>query len=178
MEAERQPWRRAGTAGMPPESGPRKPPRSVREEGRSKSKGALARPCRGRAGNRGGCQVMGVRGGEKRAPHRQLAGRRAPPGTRTLLSQPFPSGFPRVQTAPRRTPRWGRSRAWDGRGAAGSKEPCAPHRVGRAAHLAPGTHHLFRAASSALGCGLGIDKSTLWQRRLLINCHFNCQSAS
>lgn len=40
MEAERQPWRRAGTEGMPPESGPRKPPRSVREEGRSKSKGA------------------------------------------------------------------------------------------------------------------------------------------
>lgn len=163
MEAERQPWRRAGTEGMPRESGPRKPPRSVREEGRSKSKG---------------CQVMGVRGGEKRAPHRQLAGRRAPPGTRTLLSQPFTTGFPRVQTAPRRTPRWGRSRAWDGRGAAGTKEPCAPHRVGRAAHLAPGTHHLFRAASSALGCGLGIDKSTLWQRRLLINCHFNCQSAS
>lgn len=62
-------------------------------------------------------------------------------------------------------------------GAARTKEPGTPHHVGRAAHLAPGTHHLFRAASSAQGCGLGTDKSTLWQRRLYINCYFNCQSA-
>lgn len=42
--------------------------------------------CRGLVG----CQVIGVRGGVKRAAHGQLAGRRAP-GTRVLLAQPFTS---------------------------------------------------------------------------------------
>lgn len=35
----------------------------------------------------------------------------------------------------------------------GPKSPVPAHSVGRAAHLAPETHHLFRAASSAQGCG-------------------------
>lgn len=37
---------------------------------------------------------MGLKGGEKRAPHGQLAGCRVPPGTAVLIFQPFTPGFP------------------------------------------------------------------------------------
>lgn len=115
---------------------------------------------------------MGVRGGVKRAAHEGL-----------LLAHEF--SLPSLSPPASRSCRLhqdthtalGALAGMGWAGAARTKEPCTPHRVGRAAHLAPGTHHLFRAASSALGCGLGTDKSTLWQRRLYINCHFNCQSA-
>lgn len=123
-----------------------------REEGKEQEQ-MRVRCCRGASRRSGSCQAMGVKGEEERARHEHLAGWRALPGTRVLLSQPFTSSIPRVRTARRHTVRWGRSRAWDGRGAAKTKEPCAAHSVGRAAHLALETHHLFRAASLAQGCG-------------------------
>ena len=81
--------RRAGTKGIPLESGPCKP-RSVRKENREGStcEGVCA-AAEGRAGDWGGCQVMGVRGGEERARHEQLARWRVLPGTRVPFFPAF-----------------------------------------------------------------------------------------
>lgn len=105
----------------------------------------------GRRGGRAGCQVTRFRGERGRAQHA-----RAPPGTGAPCSQPSPP-LPASPLADITCGADGDSWEWEGWGGAGTKEPGAPDRAERAAHLAPGTRHLLRAHRLS-GQGVGLER--------------------